>query len=77
LRALKRAFRPAHREFWVGKILRNVKRDRKQTAELKALGWTVLRLWERDILRNPNKAAQKIRSTVRRCSAEGSRINRK
>lgn len=33
-------------EFWQSKFDRNVKRDANATAELQALGWTVLTIWE-------------------------------
>ncbi|MCO5081390.1 MAG: very short patch repair endonuclease [Rhizobiaceae bacterium] len=33
-------------EFWKAKILRNVERDREQTLQLKANGWSVLKIWE-------------------------------
>lgn len=36
-------------EFWKAKIERNVARDIRTEAELKMLGWRVLRVWECDI----------------------------
>lgn len=36
-------------EFWVGKIEANVRRDERVTAELRELGWTVLRVPEHDV----------------------------
>lgn len=35
-----------NRKFWDAKILRNQKRDRLVTRELRRAGWTVLRMWE-------------------------------
>jgi DNA mismatch endonuclease (patch repair protein) len=35
--------------FWTGKIARNVARDAKVDAELRALGWVVWRVWEHDL----------------------------
>jgi DNA mismatch endonuclease (patch repair protein) len=35
--------------FWVQKIIRNVKRDRRYRAELKANGWRILRVWEHEL----------------------------
>lgn len=43
--------------YWTAKIRRNVERDRTNDAELKAAGWAVVRLWESDILRDPEAAA--------------------
>ena len=38
----------ANRDWWVEKLLANVERDRRHTAELEATGWTVLRFWEHE-----------------------------
>lgn len=35
--------------FWTAKIARNVARDVRVDAELRALGWTVWRIWEHDL----------------------------
>jgi DNA mismatch endonuclease (patch repair protein) len=34
--------------YWAAKLDRNVARDRRNDAELAALGWTVLRFWEHE-----------------------------
>jgi len=39
-------------EYWVGKITRNVLRDRVNTERLTAEGWRILRFWESDIKAN-------------------------
>jgi DNA mismatch endonuclease, patch repair protein len=39
-------FPRTRREFWGAKLAGNVARDRRQTLELEALGWTVVRVWE-------------------------------
>lgn len=44
--------------YWVAKVQRNVDRDRRQTQALEAAGWTVLRFWETDILRDVVKIAE-------------------
>jgi DNA mismatch endonuclease, patch repair protein len=35
-------------EWWQAKLQANVERDRRQTAQLEAAGWTVLRVWEHE-----------------------------
>lgn len=50
---LQRRSNPA---YWVPKIQRNMERDQEQAVELEALGWTVIRLWETDILRDSEQA---------------------
>jgi DNA mismatch endonuclease (patch repair protein) len=51
---------PSNTEFWTKKIRRNMERDREVTARLKEEGWTVVRLWESDILADPDVAAKKV-----------------
>jgi DNA mismatch endonuclease (patch repair protein) len=36
----------ANREYWEVKIAENRTRDIRNTSQLEAAGWTVLRLWE-------------------------------
>ncbi len=51
---------PNNTEFWTKKIRRNIERDREVTARLAEEGWTVVRLWESDILADPDAAASKV-----------------
>jgi DNA mismatch endonuclease (patch repair protein) len=39
----------ANRDYWVGKVGRNVARDAKTHAELEAMGWRVETIWECDL----------------------------
>lgn len=52
--------RRANARYWMLKIETNRARDRRQSRELRASGWVVLRLWETDILRNPAAATQRV-----------------
>jgi DNA mismatch endonuclease (patch repair protein) len=36
----------ANSDYWARKLERNVARDKRNNAELKAAGWSVLRIWE-------------------------------
>lgn len=47
-------------EYWQSKIEKNIKRDRRQRAALRHLGWTAIRIWEHD-LKNPQKVIKKVR----------------
>ena len=49
------------KKFWRDKIERNMERDRKVTRKLRADGWSVVRLWEHDIEKSPEKCVGKIR----------------
>jgi DNA mismatch endonuclease (patch repair protein) len=51
--------------YWLAKVQRNVERDRRQTGALEALGWTVLRFWETDILCRADYVADQIIAMIR------------
>jgi DNA mismatch endonuclease (patch repair protein) len=51
--------RPA-KKYWREKIEGNMRRDRKVSRKLRRDGWSVLRIWEHDIKRKPEKCMQKI-----------------
>ena len=46
--------------FWLKKISDNIQRDRKNNRLLKKMGWTVLHLWGRDLVKNPAMALSRI-----------------
>jgi DNA mismatch endonuclease (patch repair protein) len=50
--------------YWVPKIARNIERDREQTAILESAGWRVIRLWETDVLRDHNVAAEMVAGII-------------
>lgn len=43
--------------WWREKLLRNVERDREKDAQLAAMGWTVLHVWEHE---DPVEAADRV-----------------
>ncbi len=47
-------------EFWVGKIRRNIKRDKKVTKYLRKSGWQVVRVWESEIHRDLDLVTKRI-----------------
>lgn len=51
-------------DFWIKKISGNIKRDTKVDAELKGLGWTVLRFWGNDIKKNTDKCVEVVQEAV-------------
>jgi DNA mismatch endonuclease (patch repair protein) len=51
----------SHRDFWVEKLERNVKRDEKKITELEKQGWKVIVCWEHEIKENATRCAQKIK----------------
>ena len=48
------------KEFWMKKIQSNVDRDKKVNELLKNDGWTVIRIWEHEIKKEPENAVNKI-----------------
>ena len=53
-----------NREFWIAKIERNIRRDMEVTGRLKAEGWTVLRFWSNDVIKNTICCAEKVKEIV-------------
>jgi DNA mismatch endonuclease (patch repair protein) len=51
-------------EYWLSKIESNIERDRLNNALLEADGWSVLRLWETDIKRDLQAAAELVKEVV-------------
>ena len=50
----------ANRTYWKAKIDRNKKRDREVNEFYKKNGWKILRFWEHEIKKNPEKTLKKI-----------------
>ena len=55
--------RPA-KKYWREKIEGNMRRDRKVSRRLRRDGWSVLRIWEHDIKKKPEKCMKKILSKL-------------
>ena len=49
-----------YKKFWKNKIETNIKRDKSVNRELKKLGWTIIRFWKSQILKNPNQCVDDI-----------------
>ena len=52
-------------EYWIKKILNNIERDRKNNMELRKLGWTVIRFWSREVLKETESCVQKVERVIR------------
>ncbi|MBT8916907.1 very short patch repair endonuclease [Lactobacillus delbrueckii subsp. bulgaricus] len=50
----------SNRDYWIPKIERNMKHDQEVNAQLEAMGWTVLRFWSKQVLKNPEYYAELI-----------------
>jgi DNA mismatch endonuclease, patch repair protein len=51
-------------EYWQSKIDKNVRRDRRQRAALRRLGWSAIRVWEHD-LKDESKVVRKVRRALK------------
>lgn len=51
-------------EFWTSKIERNMQRDLEVEADLNGLGWTVIRFWSRDVLKDPEGCADVVDEAI-------------
>jgi DNA mismatch endonuclease (patch repair protein) len=61
--------------YWKTKIARNMSRDKRQAAELRGRGWTVIRLWEHDLRgKKLEGAVRKIQDALQRNNAKLARI---
>jgi DNA mismatch endonuclease (patch repair protein) len=47
--------------YWSEKFKRNKSRDRRVTAALRRSGWRVLRVWEHEVEKSPDKVVEKIK----------------
>jgi len=56
---------PHRRRWWVAKIQRNIERDAEVTAALRRQGWKVLRFWESQVLKAPQRVAARVATVVR------------
>jgi len=52
------------KKFWRNKIEGNMERDARITRKLRKNGWSVLRFWEHDIEKNPEKCVRRIRKKI-------------
>lgn len=57
---------PTRTEWWVAKIQRNMRRDQEVNDRLKSEGWTVVRIWESEVLQDPQKTADKVLAALGR-----------
>jgi len=53
------------KKYWQEKIQKNIDRAKKYNKLLKKDGWTVLRFWEHDVKKNPDKCIKKVKGAWR------------
>ncbi len=50
----------SNRDFWIPKIERNIQRDTEVNQELKRLGYTVFRFWQKEVDKNLETCLAKV-----------------
>ena len=55
-----------NREYWIPKIERNIERDKEVNEKLESEGWTVMRFWGKEILKNTEQCADRIESFLKK-----------
>lgn len=55
----------SNHDWWRDKLEANVARDRDTDDRLAEAGWTVLRVWEHELRREPDAAAARVEEVVR------------
>jgi DNA mismatch endonuclease (patch repair protein) len=53
-----------NRKYWLGKIERNVRRDRSSRKLLRASGWRVVRVWEHELKRRRESVLNRIQQAL-------------
>lgn len=51
--------------------MRNMERDRRNMADLEAMGWTVVRFWGSDVMRDAGACAEEVRRLLEEAGWEG------
>ena len=51
-------------EFWIKKISRNRERDDEVNKQLLFLGWTVIRFWGKDIMKNTDECVKVVEEVI-------------
>lgn len=50
----------SNRSYWIEKIEENIARDKRNNDALAGLGWSVIRFWEKEVLKDPDGCIEKI-----------------
>lgn len=51
-------------DYWISKIERNMERDHENEQKLLFMGWTVIRFWGKEILKNTDDCIKVIEETI-------------
>ena len=54
----------SNRDYWIEKIEENMARDQRNDHALQALGWAVIRFWEKDVKKDVDACASTVIQTI-------------
>lgn len=63
-----RQYPAANADFWRNKLDGNKKRDRLVTRTLRNQGWSVVRIWECQLVKNPSRCIRRIQQAIQRAN---------
>lgn len=69
-------FTKTNQDFWERKIQRNIDRDDRVEEDLLEMGYSVIRIWDTDVVKDPEKAADEVEQAVRYKTKGGKRVAR-
>jgi DNA mismatch endonuclease (patch repair protein) len=55
----------SNKKYWLPKLEKNVKNDKKNNKALKKLGWKVVRIWEHEIKKDFNSVLDRIKTELK------------
>jgi G:T-mismatch repair DNA endonuclease (very short patch repair protein) len=68
LQRRRRLAKGSNAPYWLDKIATNRMRDRRVNRQIRRRGWTVVRIWETDILADSQRELSKVVAEVNRIS---------
>ena len=55
-----------NKKYWINKIRGNKKRDSEVTRYYKKKGWKIFRIWEHELIKNPERSTESIVNFLRK-----------
>jgi DNA mismatch endonuclease (patch repair protein) len=74
--ALRATIRGERQDWWVAKLTRNAARDVEVTEQLTQDGWTVVRVWESEVLDDSASCADRVESVLRKLDRQHRKFGR-
>lgn len=54
----------SNQDYWRSKVARNIARDRKVRAKLRADGWRIVRVWQHQLVKQPNVVTGRLKRAL-------------